>query len=216
MANDPAVQEISCTDFFESDTTVGRLSSNVWNKHAAGNSASRQCIMTRGPATARQYGWWWSWPIRGNTVFAYPEMVIGWKPWSGGTSTHPRLPLRVAAINSFKWSYELETAAIGKYNLATSLCLTRTGVTGALPNPADISTEIMIWTDGYDFAPPGAKQADSVIGDITFEIWYAANWGDASNKNSNRWTYVAYRATARSCRHRWISRRSSMMPLRMA
>jgi hypothetical protein len=44
-------------------------------------------------------------------------------------------------------------------------------------------------------ADSAVGRLSSVIGDIAFEIWYAANWRDASNANSNRWTYVAYRAT---------------------
>lgn len=190
-------REVSCTDYFEIDTRFGRFTSNVWNKQAAGGAQVRQCIVARGPMDAREYGWSWDWPSNSGTVFAYPETVIGWKPWNGGGSTHARLPIRIRDVGTFVWSYEVETVSNGKQNLATSMWLTRSGATGIDPNPTDISTELMVWTDGFDFLPAGTRIATVAVDGIEFEVWHVADWGDAAGVNSNRWSYVTYRATDR-------------------
>lgn len=190
-------REASCADGYETDTDVGRLTNNMWNKQAAGGASYRQCIRYRGDPPEREYGWTWSWPEEGQTLLAFPQTVFGWKPWNGGTSTTPELPIRIDRIRDLRLAYEMETAATGKHNLATALWLTRTGRTGAEPDPADISADINIWTDGFDFEPSGDRIGEATIDGIAFEVWHDEDMGDASAANSNRWTHVVYRSTAR-------------------
>lgn len=188
---------ISCADNFQKDTPVGRLANNVWNKQAAGSFEYHQCIVSRIINGAVQYGWSWSWPTQSSSVFSYPESFIGWNPWIGGVSTHEKLPIRIDAINSFKYTYAVKTITTGRYNLTTSLWLTRTGQTGLVPNPDDISTEFLIWTDGSGVTPGGSRIAKTTLDGVDFEIWYAKDWKSTSANDGNRWDYVTYRSIAK-------------------
>jgi hypothetical protein len=188
---------ISCADNFQKDTSVGRLTNNVWNKQAAGSFEYRQCIVSRKVNDVVQYGWSWSWPEESSTVFAYPESFIGWNPWRGGISTHAKLPIRIDAINSFKYAYAVNTITTGRHNLTTSLWLTRTGQTGLAPNPDDISTELLIWTDGSGVTPGGSRIAQTTLDGVDFEVWYAKGWKSTSEDDGNRWDYIAYRSIAK-------------------
>jgi hypothetical protein len=187
-------KDVSCADYASVDTNVGHISNNVWDKQAAGAQPYRQCIRTRGG----KFGWSWQWPANpGNRVFAYPETVMGWKPWNGGVSTFKHLPIQISAINTFTLSYNVETTAHGKHNLSTSLWIIRSGRTSAEPRPKDVTAELMVWTDGFDFHPAGNKIADTMIDGIPFEVWSATNWSDVSKTNTNHWNYIAYRSKMR-------------------
>ncbi len=187
-----------CGDNAQVDSDIGRLTNNVWNKQAIGDAPYKQCIVARESANGKEYGWAWSWPMDSNTVVAYPETVIGWKPWAGGVSTDKRLPIRIDAIETLRLSYDIETDSNATHNLATSIWLTRSGKTGLFPRPDDISTELMIWTDDTGFSPGGEYVGDVTIDDLGFEIWWGKDWGDNSGTVSNRWSYIAYRAKTRT------------------
>lgn len=192
-------QELSCDDFATVEVAgMGRLINNTWNKAAAGSFAVKQCLIKRESATAVSYGWSWSWPANSNDVYAYPAIMVGWKPWDGGSSNHASLPARIASVKAFRWAYDIALEGSGKTNLSTSLWITRTGATSATPNRADIANEIMIWTAGQGFQPGGQLIATTAIGGRSFEVWYAKDWGDASGANSNKWNYIAYRATTQT------------------
>jgi hypothetical protein len=192
-------QQLGCTDFFTVEVAgLGRLTNNTWNKAAAGSFASTQCLQRQASGGATQYGWTWNWPANSSTVYAYPEIIVGWKPWDGGTSNDARLPARIATLQNFTWSYSLDVATNGKHNIATSLWITRTGATPSAPNPQDIANEMMIWSSGSDFPPGGQQVATVTLGGQSFEVWYARDWGDLSGANPNRWSYIAYRATQAS------------------
>lgn len=190
-----SAHDLSCADAYEVDTSVGRLTNNVWNKQAAGGAPYRQCLRYRGEPPAREYGWSWSWPAEGDVLLAFPQTVFGWKPWNGGTSTTPKLPIRIDRIHALRLTYTVETVATGKHNLSMALWLTRSGQTGAEPNPADISADINIWTGGFDFDPSGERIGQATIGGVTFEVWHARDMGDASAASSYRWTHIVYRST---------------------
>ncbi|WOB05915.1 GH12 family glycosyl hydrolase domain-containing protein [Piscinibacter gummiphilus] len=192
----PATQLPACGDFATLEVSgLGRLTNNTWNKAAAGNFAATQCLQSRSVGATTQYGWSWSWPTNGSTVYAYPEIIVGWKPWDGGTSNHPHLPARINTLQRFDWQYDLSVSTGGSYNVATSLWITRTGATPTGTNPQDIANEMMIWTAGSGFPPGGQRQPDANIGGQIFEVWYAQDWGDLSGANPNKWSYIAYRAT---------------------
>jgi hypothetical protein len=193
-AGSKVARDLSCEDAYAVDTPIGRLTNNVWNKQAAGGAPYKQCLRTRGEEVRREYGWSWDWPVHSTTLLAYPQTIFGWKPWNGGSSSHERLPIRLLDVQSFRLDYSVEIDAHGKHNLATALWLTRSGRTSADPNPADISADVNIWSEGFEFDPLGTKIGEVSIDGTTFEIWHAADMGDASAANSNRWTHVVYRA----------------------
>jgi hypothetical protein len=188
--------ELSCADSYELDTRVGRLTNNVWNKQAIGDAPYRQCLKARGRGSGREWGWSWSWPVESRTVLAFPQVTFGWKPWNGGMPTDDRLPIAIATIKSLNLTYEIETRAEGKYILSIALWLTRTGRTASAANPSDISADINIWMVGDAFDPAGAHVGDIAVDDLEFEVWYAADMGDASGANANRWNHVVYRAVS--------------------
>jgi hypothetical protein len=190
---EPVGTVMSCADWYKVDTSIGRIVNNVWNKQAAGSFASEQCIWQRGVGADIQYGWSWKWPDNGTTIYAYPQTLWGWKPWDGGASTHPSLPIRVSALQRMVYSHDLQTSASGRYNYAFELWITRTGQVRSTPNPGDISAELMIWTDWVNLQPAGSRIATVTIDGLNWEVWWAPEHVDTSGANANRWAYIAYR-----------------------
>jgi hypothetical protein len=188
--------EQRCDEAYSEDLPRGRVANNAWNKQLAGSYSWEQCIRVRNDSHSTEYGWSWDWPIGGDTLVSFPQIVFGWKPWDGGASSHPRLPMRIAVIHRLNLSYEMETTAKGKHNLATTLWLTRSGAISTEPNPMDISTDLMVWTDGFAFDPFGSRVGHTSIDGIDFEVWLARDLGDSS-PDGPRWNYVAYRSTAK-------------------
>ncbi len=167
-----------------------RYENNVWGKGKA-KKGFEQCLLDRDVAGRTERGWTWNWPGFDSTVFAYPEIVFGWKPWSGGEPTDPRMPMKVADITKLTLDFEVETTATGTYNLAPEIWLTRSGSASSNPNPSLISTEVMFWMDYGGQAEPAGKIADRpTIAGIDYELWRADNFGAGG-----RWTYVALKST---------------------
>ena len=187
---------LTCVDYAQVSTNIGTLTNNVWNRQAAGSFAYSQCLTARNRNTSPQYGWSWSWPTNSGSVFSYPEVVLGWKPWNGGQTTVPSLPIRVNAINNFSWSYAVEVHTTGIHDIATSMWLTSNGATSNNVDTSHLTTEFMIWSDGYAFSPAGNMVGQVGINGVNYEVWSDPNQTDASGQNSNVWKYVAYRMTS--------------------
>lgn len=187
---------ISCSA--DSTSSIGDgfvLVNNTWNASAAGTFAWSQCLKQRTQGSARDVGWSWSWPPNGTQIHAYPEVVLGAKPWDAGPGTDARFPRRVSALQRMPVSFEVETTATGDRNLAVSLWFTRNGSAPTVPDWASITTEIMIWTD-YTAAMLADDGRTAKIGAITvggrvFDLYYGANWG-ADAGNGVTWNYLAY------------------------
>jgi hypothetical protein len=190
-------RDLGCADSYELETSLGRFTNNVWNKQAAGQAPYRQCIRSRKAAAGQEFGWSWEWPARGTAFVSFPAVVMGWKPWNGGTSTRPELPVRADEIRVMRLSYTIQTSARGRHNLAAAIWLTRTGKTQRDANPTDISADINIWTDGFEMNPTGKQLGNVTIGGTAFEVWNSQNMGDASGANAARWNHVVYRSTSR-------------------
>lgn len=185
---------LGCTDWLSVTTPVGRLSNNVWNKQAAGTFNPTQCLEQRVAGNSLQYGWSWNWPASSNTIFAYPEIVVGAKPWEPGPGNDARFPRQVSATNRMLVSYDAEVTTTGVHNLAASIWLINTPTVANPPVTSNVVTEMMIWTRSTTFNPGGSYRGNVVIDGVEWEVWAAENWGDNSGANANRWTYIAYRA----------------------
>lgn len=185
---------LGCTDWLSVSTPVGRLSNNVWNKQAAGSFNSTQCLEQRVAGGSLEYGWSWNWPANSNTIFAYPEIIVGAKPWEPGPGNDARFPRQVSATNRLLVSYDAEVTTTGVYNLAASIWLINTPSVANPPVTSNVVTEMMIWTRSTTFNPGGSYRANVVIDGVEWEVWAAENWGDNSGANANHWTYIAYRA----------------------
>ena len=131
-----------------------------------------QCLLerTRGGATER--GWTWDWPGTDPSVFAYPEIIFGWKPWSGGRTTDHRFPLRLSNMRDLTIEYAVETEASGSYNLAPEVWLIRERSSAGQQNPSLISAEIMFWVEAAGVAQPGGKiVGHPEVGGVVYELW---------------------------------------------
>jgi hypothetical protein len=158
-----------------------KYENNQWGKKKA-KGKFEQCLLKRTVEGKTEVGWTWNWPGLDPTVFAYPEIIFGWKPWSGGKPSDPRFPLKVADIQHLAMHYAVETEASGTYNLAPEIWLTRSGQWSHEPNAGLITAEIMFWMDYKDGARPAGSVIDEpTIDGIKYEFWKADNIGDMGN-----------------------------------
>ncbi len=198
-ATGTVVQTISCSPDFHLTRADGSiLFNNTWNAVAAGSQPWSQCLQSRtvngGPT---QHGWRWSWPLSGGALYAYPELVVGAKPWETGPGNDSRFPIQLSQVNTLNLNFSVETQATGSRNLAASIWMISTPQVAAPPVFSDIKAEVMIWTDYTDdmVADPGTTTKRGEFTDasgLQWEVWADETWGDASGGASNQWVYVAY------------------------
>lgn len=179
----------------------GELLNNAWNVGAVGSFAWSQCLQERRLGNSvLERGWTWRWPADGSQVYSYPSIAIGAKPWAPGPGNDPRFPRRIADTPRLLVSYEVDTTASGNVNLATSIWFTRSASAPAVPVVADISTEIMIWSDYtpalVSNAGPVTERGQITVDGRAWRVFAADSWGDASGGTPHRWTFVVYVALA--------------------
>ena len=162
---------------------------NQWGK-AKANGAFSQSILRRTVDGVPQYGWTWDWPGFNASVFAYPEVIYGWKPWSGGRSTDPKLPMKVTDITTMKMIFDLDLQATGGYNLAPEIWLTSTAEASARPAPQRITTEVMFWLDHNNTQPAGTFMEKMTIGGFDYQLWKLDSMGDRGDGKG--WVYYAF------------------------
>ena len=166
-----------------------RYVNNEWGSANASGSFE-QCVLKREAAGGSEYGWTWSWPGKQSDVLAYPEAIYGWKPWSGGPSTDPRFPFRVADMRGLTLNFNVELEATGFYDLAAEVWLVQDGEFSAA-NPGLITAEVMFWLDSSELRPAGAVIAAPSIGGVEYELFQAENFGDRGDGSG--WTYLVFR-----------------------
>src|SRR5262249_11565692 len=104
-----------------------------------------------------------------------------------------RFPRGISATSRLLIWYDVESVTTGDHNLAASIWLIRTSTVANPPDLSAIAIEMMIWSEST-FVPGGTKRGEVQIDGRDWEVWAAEDWGDNSGTNSNRWTYIAYRA----------------------
>jgi len=162
---------------------------NQWGK-AKANGAFSQSILRRTVDGVPQYGWSWDWPGYNASVFAYPEVIYGWKPWSGGRSTDPKLPMKVTDIRTMQMIFDLDLQATGGYNIAPEIWLTSTGEASARAAPARITTEVMFWMDHNNTQPAGTFMEKVAVDGFDYQLWKLDSMGDKGNGQG--WAYYAF------------------------
>jgi hypothetical protein len=172
-----------------------RYTNDQWGANKA-KSGFEQCLLSREGASGIEYGWSWHWPGFDETVFAYPSITFGWKPWTGGLATDPRFPLRVADVKRLELHYEVETQAEGVYNLAPEIWFTKTKpAAGAAGDPSSITREVMLWMDfGGGATPAGSVVGHPVLGGVRYEFWKEENIGKEANGVG--WTLLTFKSPA--------------------
>lgn len=176
-----------------------RYENNVWGSKKA-QGKFQQCLLSRERNGQQQLGWTWSWPGFDPTVFAYPEIVVGWKPWSGGATTDARFPIKVSDIKGLSLEYEVETSATGAYNLAPEIWITESGATPHA-NPKSIVTEVMFWMDYAAGALPAGTVIDHVeLDGVIYELWREENIG--ADANGKGWQLLSFKSPERQLKGR--------------
>jgi hypothetical protein len=187
---DPVSPEVLLSSDFAS-LPLGRgylLSNNTWNREAA-RGAHDQAIFRKGVGGQTVFGWQWRWPSSDGVV-AYPEVIYGDTPWD----TRPRkqvaeLPLRVGS-RSITADYDVSFQANGICNLAFEFW-----TVSSLPAaPSSITNEVMIWIDNRGMTPAGVWTDTFTLGGVIYDVFLRESHGDASGKNPQKWTYIAFLA----------------------
>ncbi|MET0795604.1 MAG: hypothetical protein ABW061_29060 [Polyangiaceae bacterium] len=143
------------------------------------HSSFQQCLLERSVNGETEHGWSWIWPGTDQSVFAYPEIIFGWKPWTGGKSSDKRFPLKLSNLQQLKIQYEVETEAEGSYNLAPEVWIIRNRSGAGEANPRLITAEIMFWVEASGVAQPAGTIVDHPeVGGITYELWQKDGAGD--------------------------------------
>ncbi len=131
-----------------------------------------QRLVTRRKEGVVETGWTWRWPSLNAEPFAFPEVVVGWKPWIGGTSTDPEFPLCIDRARRLLLHYDADTVAFGSYNLSSDLWLLDTAPSAMKANPHLIVSEVMVILDHRPGAPPpGVLLGRVTIDGEPYELW---------------------------------------------
>lgn len=162
------------------------VANNCWNRGAA-NGAGKQRIFLEDVNGQKVFGWQWSWSSTNNVV-AYPEVICGTKPWDPpAAGLIPELPFQVGT-KRITADFDIAIKASGTYNMAFSLW-----VASEIPaTSGKITHEIMIWNDDSGVAPAGSSRGALKVGGTSYDVYVSPGHGDASGKNSNSWTYIAF------------------------
>lgn len=170
-----------------------RFLTNPWGNDKVRGRFEQRLIERRHAGTT-QTGWYWHWPGLDHTVFAYPEVLVGWKPWRGGDTTDVRLPIAVSRASNLLVAYDVETRATGSYNLAISTWLTSVEGGTQQARPETITTEVMVWPQYSSGAsPPGRFYRNVNLSGEDYELWIAPHHGRRFEADRNGWTVLTLR-----------------------
>lgn len=169
---------------YENDTWGSKKAQGKWE----------QCVLERTVGGNKELGWTWNWPGNDPSIFAYPEIIFGWKPWSGGKSSDARFPLRVGDVKKLALHYEVEIEANGSYNLAPEVWLIEnTADFSELSNPKLITTEVMFWMDYTGTTNPAGKLVGTpTIDGVTYELWKDDKMGVQANGKG--WMLLSFKS----------------------
>jgi Glycosyl hydrolase family 12 len=187
----PIPVEEMCADYTRIPVGGYVFENNTWGRgKLLPGETFRQCLQRRVMGGQQQLGWTWSWPDRiDRTVYAYPEVIFGWKPWESNNTTD-QLPKQVKQLKSVVLDYDVEQrVSNGVYDLAPEIWITNaaTGITRQ-----SVTAELMFWMDYNDMDPAG-KQVDKVeIGGRFYDVFQKDDMGGPAPQP--RWRYLAFRA----------------------
>lgn len=180
-------------DYLDSSITIDnqRFHTNAWGQ-GKNQGPFEQRLIERQIDQAAQQGWYWYWPGFDRTVFAYPEVFIGWKPWIGGAPTDLRLPIHLRDARRLLIDYAVESRATGSHNLAISTWLSRAPSWSLSPELRPVTTELMVWTDYTSGVTPfGECVHELTVHGEHYELWR----GRTQNaEHEGGWTVLTLRS----------------------
>ena len=158
------------------------LKNNLWGESKLKDKDS---IMLCSFKKGTNYGWKWKLPKNARGVIGYPALQVGNNPFWGGEKID-EFPIKLNKINELTVIYDVEThVKYKKYNLSFDLWL----VNSEKYTNKNITTEIMIWEDYFDFTSFGKKEETIITPFGTYDVLV----GHLLNpKFSQDWTYVAF------------------------
>lgn len=165
-----------------------RVSNNVWNKDAA-HGPHQQAIFKTSAGGKTAFGWRWRWPSSDGVV-AYPEVIYGDTPWDLQPQGRAAdLPFRIGT-RSITADYDISFESSGICNLAFEFwTVSRLPATSSV-----ITNEVMIWIDNNGMTPAGTWTDVFTLRGTTYDVFVREGHGDASGKNPQKWTYIAFLA----------------------
>ncbi|MDF2233477.1 hypothetical protein P2H44_13030 [Albimonas sp. CAU 1670] len=127
----------------------------------------------------------WAWPEGDGRVLAFPELIVGRKPW-GGVTGGDLLPLPLSATEglSARWSVDWG-GETDRFNLAFDLWIGSEAAGG----PEAIRQEVMIWVKRGDFPSSGAAVGDHAQQGLSGPLFVDATHGNAPGES---WGYIAW------------------------
>ena len=130
----------------------------------------------------------WNWPDVDHVV-AYPEVIVGYKPW--GREGSDSLVTRLDRLEQLDVSIDYDISGNTEdFNVAFDIWLSDKPLAGS----QHITTELMIWTHDGGLRPAGDKIGFYKDGDFRAQIWVAEGFGDSSGESSATWRYIALRS----------------------
>ena len=165
------------------------LKNNLWGRSKLGDEGPVELCSFKKDG---YFGWKWQLPDNARGVIGYPALQVGNNPFSNKEKV-PNFPVKLNEISKLTVTYDVEThVKHKKYNLAFDLWL----VNKEQFTNKDITTEIMIWEDYFNFTSYGKKKETIITPFGTYDVLV----GHLLNpKFSQDWTYVAFvRKTPRS------------------
>ncbi len=186
-----------CADLVQPSPWVNRvvgdrlLCTNPWGSHKVpGWFDQRLLERTRGEKT--ELGWYFHFPGLDHSGLAFPEMVMGWKPWVGGATSDARFPRPLSTSRNLTVDYDAEVRTTGLVNLAISTWLCKPNAYGFTPNPGAINSEVVVWNNYASSSRPFGRFEQMLrLGDRTYELWCDRQYG--KDDKPGGWTIVTLR-----------------------
>jgi hypothetical protein len=165
------------------------LVNNPWNQGKLKNGPDyTQSVTFDTDDPTRDVLFKWDWPDVGHVV-AYPEIIVGFKPW--GQEGSDSLVTRLDKLSQLDVTIDYDISGNTRdSNVAFDIWLSDK----ALAGNKHITTELMIWTHDGGLRPAGEKVGFYRDGDFRAQIWVAEDFGDSSGESSTTWRYIAIRS----------------------
>ncbi len=180
-------------DFAEHVSGVYTISNNTWNNGGLTNGKDYTQSATFDTAkltSTTQFTWDWTRPAEVK-VFAYPEIILGYKAWSEAGST--KLTSRVADLKTMTVDFDIDIGGTTDgFNIAIEFWLT----SKAKGTGEDITTEVMVWLHNPEYTPAGNIKGTYKDGGYSSKLWVEEQMDDASGGTGHHWRYIAMQTDA--------------------
>ncbi len=150
------------------------LNNNVWGRPSNDNT-SQQCIwLDCLSGEELSWGTGWTWADGGNSVKAYPSVVLGWQFGVGTKVSNTGLPLQLSALSAIESGWNFTVNTVGILDVSYDILL------HTIPNPDgsgsganEPSNEVMIWLYTAGLLSPNGTLVPGAItlGGTSWDLW---------------------------------------------